>query len=103
MLRLGEERISFDKALRRARKDPVTNHGREFAEKIAAALNAVKDRIPLTAWEIGQYVIFAKDADRQSDHCYAWCVSRSALDFFCYCSFWFSYDMCSFGRRLVSE
>lgn len=97
ILRHGESLIHITEALRRARRNPLTNRGKRFAMKFAAACNAAK--IPRKVWRIGWNVIFGKDSWRDGASSYAWYVYRHANGFCwdCHC---FTDGVNSRGRLL---
>lgn len=97
ILKRGEPFISIEEALRRARANPLTNHGKRFAMKLAYDLNA--GRVLCKNWRLWQHVIFAKDSCRHGAHSGAWCVFRNRDGFYCvyYC---FSHRVDSHGRLL---
>lgn len=97
ILKRGEPWISLDEALRRARKNPITNHGKRFAMKLADDLNG--ERVLCKNWRIWQYVIFAKGSWRNGDGFFAWFVIRRRDGFCCGC-FYFSGVVVSIGRLL---
>lgn len=100
ILKRGEPVISVGEALRRARKNPFTNHGKRFAMKFTAALNA--EKVSKKLWPPDIYVIFGEDVGRNSERSGAWHILRDANGFHC-CYHFYGDIVCCIGRRLARE